>query len=54
MPARSLIPHLTGIIEAIERIHAVLGDMPLDVFEPDWQRQRLVVARCGRYPEIPC
>jgi uncharacterized protein with HEPN domain len=40
--ARSLIPRLTDIIEAIERIHAVLGDMPLDVFEADWQRQWLV------------
>ena len=42
MAARSLIPRLTDIIEAIERIHAVLGDMPLDVFEADWQRQWLV------------
>jgi uncharacterized protein with HEPN domain len=40
--ARSPIPRLTDIIEAIERIHAVLGDMPLDVFETDWQRQWLV------------
>jgi uncharacterized protein with HEPN domain len=37
---RSLIPRLTDIIEAIERIRAVLGDMPLDVFEKNWQRQR--------------
>jgi hypothetical protein len=28
--ARSLIPRLTDIIEAIERIHSVLADMPLD------------------------
>lgn len=42
MAARSLIPRLTDIIEAIERIHAVLGDTPLDVFEADWQRQWLV------------
>jgi uncharacterized protein with HEPN domain len=40
--ARSPIPRLTDIIEAIERIHAVLGHMPLDVFETDWQRQWLV------------
>jgi hypothetical protein len=40
--ARSLIPRLTDIIEAIERIHSVLGDMPLDVFETDWQRQWLI------------
>jgi len=40
--ARWLIPRLTDIIEATERIHAVLADMPLDVFEADWQRQWLV------------
>jgi uncharacterized protein with HEPN domain len=40
--ARSLIPRLTDIIEAIERIRSVIGDMPLDVFETDWQRQWLV------------
>jgi uncharacterized protein with HEPN domain len=66
--ARSLIPSLTDIIEAIERIHAVLGDVPLDVFENDWQRQWLVergveivseASRCltdelkARHPEIP-
>lgn len=27
------------MIEAIERIQDVLGEMPLDVFENDWQRQ---------------
>ena len=42
MAARSLIPRLTDIIEAIERIHSVLVDMPLDAFETDWQRQWLV------------
>ncbi len=42
MAARSLIPRLTDIIEAIERIHAVLRDISLDVFESDWQRQWLV------------
>jgi uncharacterized protein with HEPN domain len=66
--ARSLIPPLTDIIEAIERIHAVLGDMPLDVFETDWQRQwlvergveivseasrRLTDELKARHPEIP-
>jgi uncharacterized protein with HEPN domain len=40
--ARSLIPRLTDIIEAIERIHTVLVEMPLDAFETDWQRQWLV------------
>ena len=42
MAARSLIPRLTDIIEAIERIHSVLVDTPLDAFETDWQRQWLV------------
>ena len=42
MAARSLIPRLTDMIEAIERIHEVSGDMPLDVFETDWQMPRLV------------
>ena len=68
MAARSLIPPLTDIIEAIERIHAVLGDMTLDLFETDWQRQWLVVRGVeivseasrrltdelkARHPEIP-
>ena len=42
MVARSLIPRLTDIVEAIERIHSVLGDMSLEAFENDWQRQWLV------------
>jgi uncharacterized protein with HEPN domain len=40
--ARSPVLRLADIIEAIERIRAVLGDMSLDVFEIDWQRQWLV------------
>src|SRR5271169_5438813 len=31
--ARSLIPRLSGIVEAIERVQRVLGDMSLDAFE---------------------
>jgi uncharacterized protein with HEPN domain len=42
MAARSHALRLADIVEAIERIRAVLGDMPLDVFEADWQRQWLV------------
>lgn len=68
MVARSNIPRLTDIIEAVERIHAVLGDMPLNVFETDWQRQwlvergveivseasrRLTEELKARHPEIP-
>jgi uncharacterized protein with HEPN domain len=39
---RSLIPRLTDIIEAIERVNGVLGDVSLEAFEDDWQRQWLV------------
>ena len=42
MVARSLIPRLTDIVEAIERIHAVSENISLEVFETDWQRQWLV------------
>ena len=42
MAARSLIPRLTDIVEAIERIRGVLGDMSLEAFEADWQRRWLV------------
>jgi len=40
--ARSLIPRLTDIIEAIERVNGVLADVSLEAFEKDWQRQWLV------------
>jgi len=40
--ARTLIPRLTDIVEAIERIRSVLHDTPLDAFEIDWQKQWLV------------
>jgi uncharacterized protein with HEPN domain len=40
--ARSLIPRLADIIEAIERINVILADVSLDAFENDWQRQWLV------------
>ena len=42
MAARSLIPRLTDIIEAIERINDVLAGVSLEVFENDWKRQWLV------------
>jgi uncharacterized protein with HEPN domain len=66
--ARSLIPRLTDIIEAIERIHGILVDVSLEAFENDWQRQWLVERGVGiiseasrhltddlkaRNPEIP-
>ena len=42
MAARSLIPRLTDMIEAIERVRDLLADLSLDAFEADWQRQWLV------------
>jgi hypothetical protein len=35
--ARSLIPRLADIIEAIERVNGVLADVSLEAFENDWQ-----------------
>ena len=42
MAARSLIPRLTDIVEAIERIHGVLENISVEAFETDWRRQWLV------------
>ena len=42
MAVRSLIPRLTDMIEAIERVRDLLADLSLDAFEADWQRQWLV------------
>ena len=42
MGARSLVPRLTDIVEAIERVNGVLADVSLEAFENDWQRQWLV------------
>jgi len=42
MTAKRLAPRLTDIIEAIERVRHVLGDMPLEAFEADWEKQWLV------------
>ena len=68
MIARSLIPRLTDIIEAIERVNGVLADVSLEAFENDWQRQWLaergveIISEAGRHlpddlkvrnPEIP-
>jgi uncharacterized protein with HEPN domain len=39
---RSSNPHLDDIIEAIGRVRQALGDVDLDSFEADWQRQWLV------------
>jgi len=65
---RSAIRHLTDIIDAIERIRGLVGAMPLDIFEADWQAQWLaergieIISEASRYltdelqsrhPEIP-
>jgi hypothetical protein len=42
MAPHSLITRLSDILEAIERIKEAVGDMPLDAFEADWQKQWLV------------
>lgn len=42
MPGRSLIPRLTDIVQASERIRALLRHTPLDAFEADWQKQWLI------------
>ena len=42
MAPRSLIPRLTDIVEAIERIRSVLEKAPLETFENDWHAQWLV------------
>jgi uncharacterized protein with HEPN domain len=38
----ALVTRLSDIIEAIERVRGIIGDMPLDEFETDWQKQWLV------------
>ena len=42
MPKRSAALRLTDIIEAIERVRAVMRDIPLEAFDQDWQKQWLV------------
>jgi uncharacterized protein with HEPN domain len=64
----SIIPRLTDIVEAVERIQKTLENISLDVFETDWQRQWIVERGIeiiseasrhltddmkNRYPEIP-
>ncbi|MBV9433575.1 MAG: DUF86 domain-containing protein [Hyphomicrobiales bacterium] len=41
-PRRSLVPRLTDMVEAIERVREVIGATSLESFEKDWQRQWLV------------
>jgi uncharacterized protein with HEPN domain len=39
MVDRSLVLRLTDIVEAIERIHSVIGRLSLDEFEAGWEHQ---------------
>ena len=54
MTARSLIPRLTDIVEAIERVRGVLGDTALEGFEADWQQQHdaLAILRPQDYQQL--
>ncbi|MDI1263838.1 MAG: DUF86 domain-containing protein [bacterium] len=42
MTARSLVPWLTDIVEAIARVRSALGDLTPEAFEADWQKQWLI------------
>jgi len=68
MVDRTLVLRLTDIVEAIERIHSVVGQSSLEKFEGNWEHQWLVergvliiseasrhlsVELKGRHPEIP-
>lgn len=68
MTVRTLIPRLDDIVEAIERVREVVGNMSFEVFEADWQSRWLVergveimseasrhltVELKARHPDIP-
>jgi uncharacterized protein with HEPN domain len=42
MTAKRLAPRLTDMIEAIERVRHVMGNISLEAFEADWEKQWLV------------
>src|SRR4051794_18124275 len=42
MPARSLVPRLMDMVEAIERVREVTGSVSLDESEKDWTKRWLV------------
>ena len=65
---KNLTPPLTDIVEATERVRLVLGEMPLEAFEADWEKQwllergveiiseasrRLTDELKARHPDIP-
>jgi uncharacterized protein with HEPN domain len=38
MTEHTASPYLTDIVDAIERVRNVLGDMPLETFKADWEK----------------
>jgi uncharacterized protein with HEPN domain len=42
MTSRSLVPRLSDMVQACERIRTLLRGMSLEAFEADWQKQWLV------------
>jgi uncharacterized protein with HEPN domain len=40
--ARSLVPRLIDMVEAIQRVREAVEDVILEEFEADWRRQWLV------------
>ena len=42
MTGRSLVPRLSDMVQACERIRTLLHGMSLEAFEADWQKQWLV------------
>ena len=42
MAARSAVPRLADMVEAIERIRTVMAGVTLEAFEADWQKRWLV------------
>lgn len=39
MPVHSASPYLVDIVDAIARVRGLLGDMPLEAFKVDWEKQ---------------
>jgi uncharacterized protein with HEPN domain len=68
MTEQTAEPHLTDIVDAIDRVRAALGDMSLEALKADWEKQwaielgveiiseasrRLPDDLKARHPEIP-
>jgi uncharacterized protein with HEPN domain len=68
MTEHTASPYLTDIVDAITRVRGLLGDMPLETFKDDWEKQwaiergveiiseasrRLSAEIEARHPDIP-